>query len=64
MLKKDSIMLSMINLVMGSVDVSNMLLVFEHLEKHLISFLQIAIGLMGVYYTYKNNQKNKNNKEK
>lgn len=48
-----------VNLVMGAVQTSEFLQYFAEVQNHLIGFLQIVIGFMGVYYTYKNNKKNK-----
>lgn len=56
-INKNNPTIYMVNLVMGSVDVSTFLMYFETIQKHAIGLLQITIGLMGVYYTYKNNNK-------
>lgn len=48
-----------VNLVMGAVQTSEFLQYFAEFQNNIIGLLQMIVGFMGVYYTYKNNRKNK-----
>lgn len=61
---KNHITIFATNLVMGAISTSEILQIFETLQHHLIGILQITVGFMGVYYTYKNNRRNKKNNQK
>jgi glucose uptake protein GlcU len=47
------------NLVMGSIQITEFLTYLHDLQNNIIGLLQMIVGVMGVYYTYKNNRKNK-----
>lgn len=47
------------NLVMGSIQSTEFLTYLHEFQNNIIGLLQMVIGVMGVYYTYKNNRKNK-----
>ena len=47
------------NLVMGSIQSTEFLQYFAEFQNNIIGLLQMIVGVMGVYYTYKNNRKNK-----
>jgi glucose uptake protein GlcU len=59
MQQNDNITIYGVNLVMGSIQSTEFLTYFAEFQNNIIGLLQMVIGVMGVYYTYKNNRKNK-----
>jgi glucose uptake protein GlcU len=59
MQQNDNITIYGVNLVMGSIQSTEFLQYFAEFQNNIIGLLQMVIGVMGVYYTYKNNRKNK-----
>jgi hypothetical protein len=59
MTQNDNTTIFGVNLIMGSIQSTELLTYIHEFQNNIIGLLQMIVGFMGVYYTYKNNKKNK-----